>query len=184
MPREITDEEYNRLMTRAQIADFVEPIYNHPQLGKEAKRLIKQAYPQVQIPDYDIESRINQRIDHETKRFEEHERKKATEAQEARFQEIRKKTQDEYGFTDDGMKDLEKFMLEKNIGDYEVAAQYRVAKQPRQSDADADDGRDHFWNHSKQEGFADISADPEAWARKQILGAIRRDEDRNKQRRF
>lgn len=182
MPKEISDDEYNFLQSKRQIADFVEGIYNDPQLTREAKALIKKKYPQVQIPDYDIENRVNQRIDHETKRFEDLERKRAADEQDKRFKELRAQTQKDYGITDEGMAELEKFMMEKHIGDYEVAASYKVSKEPKQ--IEADHGRDHFWNHAKQEGFADISADPEGWARKEILGAIRRDDDRDKQRKF
>ena len=178
MPREITDEEYNFLKGRQQVADFVETIWNDPALSGEAKRLVKKKYPQVQIPDYDIEEKVNARLDADKKEREDADNKRRTDEQDNQFKELRAKTQKEYGFTDEGMADLEKFMMERNIGDYEVAASYRASKQPKQSDADADPGRDHFWNHQQQDGFAEISADPEKWARKEILGAIRRDADK------
>jgi hypothetical protein len=184
MPREISDEEYFMLQGKKQIADAVEPIWNDPALSPRAKALFKEKYPQAAIPDYDIEMRLNQRIDREKQLIIDHERNKAQAEQDRKFHETRSKIQNEYGFTDEGMVDLEKFMLEKNIGDYEVAAGYRVAKQPKQSDADADMGRDHYWDHAKQEGFAEVSADPEGWARKQILTAIRRDDEARKQRKF
>ena len=176
--REIEDAEYSFLKSRQQVADFVETIYNDPALSNEAKRLIKKKYPDMQIPDLDIEDKVNKRLDAEKKEREDAEARRANEEADKRFHDTRSRTQKDYGFTDEGMADLEKFMLEKNIGDYEVAASYRASKEPKQSDADADAGRDHFWNHSKQEGFADISADPEKWARKEILGAIRRDQDK------
>jgi hypothetical protein len=34
----------------------------------------------------------------------------------------------------------------------------------------------HFWNHPKQDGFKEIAADPESWARKEILKAVVADE--------
>ena len=178
MPREITDQEYDFLKGRAQVADFVESIYNDPALTREAKALIKKKYPQMQIPDYDIEERIEQRLDKERKEREENESKRTQEERDKHFKDVRSKTQKEYGFTDEGMADIEKFMLERNIGDYEVAASYRAAKEPKQSDADQDSGRDHYWNHSQQEGFAEISKEPERWAEREILGAIRRDNER------
>lgn len=182
MPREISDEEYGALLGKAQVADFVESIWNDPQLAPEAKALVKKKYPGVQIPDYDIERRINQRVDNEVKRFENYERQKIANKQQEDFKALRASTQQKYNLTDEGMEDLEKFMTEKNIGDYEVAAEYRIAKTPKPIDDDY--GRDHFWDHSKQKGFADISADPEGWARKEILGAIRRDEEKTRQQRF
>lgn len=172
MPREISDEEYNFLQGKRQIADFVESIYNDPQLGREAKSLIKRKYPQVNIPDYDIEERMNQRFDEERKRYDEAERARLEEQQQKEFTATRSKVQKDYGFTNEGMAELEKFMVERNIGDYEVAASYRAAKEPKQMEADHGDG---FWHHTQKEGFAEIAKDPEGWARTEILGALRRD---------
>jgi hypothetical protein len=175
MPREVSDEEYNFLQGRKQVADFVESIYNDPVLSKEAKALIKKKYPQAQIPDYDIEERFNQKLDDERKSREE-ERKAARQAEEEkRFNEARSRVQQDYGFTDDAMKDLEKFMVEKNVGDYEVAASYHASKNPKQSEATFSDG---LWNHEKQEGFGEIAKDPEGWARNELLNAMRRDQDK------
>jgi hypothetical protein len=175
MPREVTDEEYNFLQSRRQVADFVESIYNDPSLNKEAKALIKRKYPQIQIPDHDLEERFDKRID-ELKKERDDERRSAKEAEEEKkYTEARSKVQKDYGFTDDGMKDLEKMMVERNIGDYEVAATFHSAKNPKPIDADHGDG---FWHHSKQDGFKEISADPEGWARNEILSALRKDSAR------
>ena len=176
MPREITDQEYDFLKGRAQVADFVESIYNDPALTREAKALIKKKYPQMQIPDYDIEERVDEKIAKERTERLEAEKKRLEAEQDMQFKQLREKTQKEYGFTDEGMADLEKFMVERKIGDYDVAASYRAAKEPKQSDADS--GREHFWNYPKQDGFKEISEDAEGWAHKEILGAIRRDAER------
>src|SRR5262245_48462368 len=174
--REIEEAEYQRLKAREQVADFVEPIYNNPKLSKQAKRLIKEQYPDIEIADLDIEDRLNARLDDEKKEREDADKARSDAERDKNFKEMRSKTQKDYGFTDEGMADLERFMLERNIGDYEVAASYRASKEPKPSEANADDGRDHFWNHAQQDGFAEISADPEKWARKEILGAIKRDQ--------
>lgn len=177
MPREISDEEFNFLQGRRQVADFVESIYNDPVLSKEAKALIKKKYPQAQIPDYDIEERFNQKLDEDRKARDE-ERKAAKQAEEEkRFNDTRSKVQQDYGFTDDAMKDLEKFMVEKNVGDYEVAASYQASKNPKQSEANYSDG---LWNHAKQDGFGEIAKDPEGWARGELLTAMRRDHERTR----
>ena len=173
---EIDELELRRLKAREQVADFVEPIYNNPKLSKQAKRLIKEQYPDLEIADLDIEDRLEKRLDDDKKEREEAARAAREEEQDKRYKEMRSKTQKDYGFTDEGMADLEKFMIERNIGDYEVAASYRASKEPKPSEADADSGRDHFWNHAQQDSFAEISKDPEAWGRKEILGAIRRDQ--------
>ena len=177
MPRQISDEEYSRLLGRAQIADLVEPIYNDPQLSREAKALIKKKYPNLQIPDYDIRNEIDRRFEEE---------KKAREDQEAALKQkrlndeivsTRKRVQQDYGFTDDAMKRLEDLMIDRNIGDYEAGAMLLASKEPKASEPTHDTYR---WNHDRQEGFKEIAADPEGWARNQILTAVRADEQRQR----
>ena len=177
MPKEISDEEYNWLQGRRQVADFVESIYNDPALSREAKALVKKKYPQLQIPDYDIEEKFEKRLKERDDAEAEAKKKAAEEDQNKKFQTDRDRVQKEYGFTDDGMKDLEKFMTEKNVLNYDVAAEYHASKNPKQSAVDQSDG---LWNHAKSDGFADISKDPEGWARKEILGAIRGDQERQR----
>jgi hypothetical protein len=174
MPRQVTDEEWNYLQGRKQVADFVESIYNDPALSKDAKALIKRKYPDLQIPDYDIESRVNARFDQEKQEREDRERT-AREAEEDRQQQAaRKKTQKEYGFTDDAMGRLEQMMVDRNIGDYEAAAMLMASKEPKPSSPEGD--FDHSrWSHEKAEGFADIAKDPEGWGRTQIMQAISKD---------
>jgi hypothetical protein len=177
--REIDDEEYNYLQGRKQVADFVESIYNDPALSREAKALIKRKYPTLQIPDYDIEEKVTARLDADKKERDDAEKKRKQDAEDDRIAGIRKQTQESYGFTDEGMTKLEKLMVDRNIGDYEVAASYMASKEPKASDAGGGFD-DHYWNHSKQEGFAKISEDPEKWARGEILNAIRKDEQKTR----
>ena len=172
MPRQVSDEEYNFLQARKQVADFVESIYNDPQLAKDAKALIKRKYPNLPIPDYDIENNVAKQLAAERTERQQEEDKKRKAEEDENFRRIRKKTQDDYGFTDDAMDRLEKMMVEKNIGDYEAAATYMASKEPRPVEATA---RTH-WNHEKQDGFKEIAKDPEGWARDQIMGAIQADE--------
>jgi hypothetical protein len=180
MPRQITDEEYNFLQQRRMTADFVESIYNDPALNKDAKRLIKRKYPNLAIPDLDIEDKVTQRLDADKKARDDAARaerdKKADEAWKAE----RGKVQKDYGFTDDGMKELEGWMTEKGVGDYEVAASYRAAKNPKTSEPTYDTTH---WNHAAAPDYKEIVKDPEAWGRREILGAIHRDAERARQAR-
>jgi hypothetical protein len=179
MPYNLSDQEYQFLQSKRQVADFVESIYNDPNLTKEAKRLIKRKYPQLQIPDLDIEDRVERRIA-EVERERSHAETSRREAEEqASWQDRRKKTQTSYGFTDEAMERLEKMMVEKNVGDYDVAASYLAAKEPKPSEAGFDTYR---WNHEKQPGFAEIAKDPEGWGRSEILKAIQTDQDRSRGR--
>jgi hypothetical protein len=181
MPHQLTDEQMAYYTRQDNIAKFVDSIWTDPQLSKEAKALAKKKYPQLEIPDYDIRAEMDQRFQQEREEREKVENERRERSQRETFEQARTQTKEKYGFTDEAMTDLEKFMVERNIGDYEVAASYRAARNPKPSDATFDDQR---WNHSKQEGFAEIVKDPEAWGRAEIMKAIRNDEQREKGGRF
>ena len=177
MPRTISDEEDQYLQGRRQVADFVESIYNDPSLAREAKSLIKKKYPNLQIPDYDLETKMDQRFEAERKERSEAEEKKRQREEDERFQKSRSDTQKKFELTDDAMGRLEQLMLDRNIGVYEAAAMLMVSKEPKPAgnEGDWDSTR---WHHEQREGFADIAKDPEAWGRTQIMGAIQRDMNR------
>lgn len=182
--REIEDDEYDFLQQRKQVADFVESIYNDPALSREAKSLIKKKYPTLQIPDYDIEEKVTARLDADKKEREDADAKKRQEAEDDRISGIRKQTQADYGFTDEAMGKLEKLMIDRNIGDYEVAANYMAAKEPKASDAAGGEWDNTRWHHERKDGFAEISKDPEGWGRNEIMKAIQTDQDRERNRRY
>ena len=173
MPRQISDEEYAFLQQKRQTAEFVESIYNDPALNQEAKALIKKKYPKLSIPDYDIEQKVTARLDEEKKAREDQEAAAKQQRETAAWKERRAETQKSFGFTDDAMKQLEDLMIERNIGDYEAGAMLLASKQPPTSEPTHDTFR---WNHDRQEGFKEIAADPEGWARNELLKAVRADD--------
>jgi len=173
MARQIEDQEYDFLQGRRQVADFVESIYNDPQLNKQAKALIKAKYPGLQIPDYDLENKIEARFAQEKQARDAEETKKRRAAEDEQWKQKRKSTQDQYGFTEDAMKRLEKMMVERNIGDYEAGAALMAQKEPKTTEPTHDS---HYWRHEKQDGFNEIAKDPEGWARNEILKSIRADQ--------
>ena len=179
MPRELSDEEWAHYQGRKQVADFVESIYQDPVLNKEAKALIKKKYPNLQIADYDLEQKFESRLDAEKKAREDAAAATKQAAEDAAWKKKRADVQKEYGFTDDGMKELEDFMIKENVGSYDVAATYKATKDPKPVDATYHDG---LWNHTKQDGFKEIAQDPEGWARTELIKAMRLDEQRNRQR--
>jgi hypothetical protein len=178
----LTDQQYADLMRKAQTADFVESIWNNPQFSNDAKALVKKAYPNLEIPGFDQQQYVDKQFADRDHRAAE-DAKRAREAEEdRRWKEERARVQQERGFTDDTMKEIEQAMVERKIGDYEAAADHYAARHPKTSDPA--DGGDHFWNYQKKEGWGDIAKDPEGWARKEILGAIRSDQARARQDRF
>jgi hypothetical protein len=179
MPREISDEEYAEYMQARQIKNFVEPIFNDPRLNPYAKTLIKAKYPNLSIPDHDLKNEITQHFNAEKKRADDEKAAEKQKQEDQRISDQRANVQKQYGFTDDGMKDLEKFMVDNHVGSYEVAAGYKVAKEPKPIDPT---NENHFWQRpALREQIKEISADPEGWARKELTKAARADEQRMKQ---
>src|SRR6516162_9543506 len=172
MPQQLTDEQWAYYQSQDYKASLADDLWNDPQLGREAKALVKKKHPDISIPDYDIEARVEQRLDEDRKQREEAKAKEKEETDRKHFDNLRSETQKKYGITEDGMKDLEKFMVERNIGDYEVAASYKISKEPKQAEANFDNFR---WNYDKQPGVSEIAKDPEAWGRSEILRAIQAD---------
>jgi hypothetical protein len=181
VPREISDEQYAAYEQAYRTANFAESIFNDPALSKDAKRLIKRKYPNLSIPDFDLEEKFEKERAADKKSRDDETRAAKQKQEEDGWKEQRAKTQKEYGFTDEGMKDLEKFMLENNVANYDVAATYKAAKSPRASEPTSQHGMP--WAHTADETFREIAKDPEAWGRGEILKAIRADQDRARQAR-
>lgn len=175
MPRTISDDEFAFLQNKRMTADFVESIYNDPSLNKEAKRLIKKKYPNLPIPDYDMEEKLEARLNAADQAKEAEKAEARRKSDNEAWNANRKRVQDQYGFTDEGMQDLEKWMHDKAVADHEVAASYRASKNPKTSEPTFDQ---QYWRHEKAPNFTEIAKDPEAWGRSEILTAIRKDEER------
>lgn len=177
MPRMISDQEDAWYKGQAEIAAFANALYADPNLSPRLKRMIKEKYPQISMPDIDIEDRVEARLAERDRVDQEAKAAQTREEQDRAWQERRAKTQKDYGFTPEGMEKLEKMMVDRNVGDYEVAASYMAAKEPKPSEGSFD----HFrWNHDKQPGWAEIAKDPEGWGRGEILKAIRADQERER----
>lgn len=175
MPREISDEEYNFLQSRRVTADFVESIYNNPKLNGKAKALIKEAYPQLEIPpdSQDVRREIDARFAAEAHARQQAETQAREKAEDEAWKTARAKAQKDSGLTDEGMNDIDKWMLENRVGNYEVALRERAHRMPRPVEA----YQDQYWRHEQTPGWNEIAKDPEKWANKEILEAIYRGQD-------
>lgn len=179
MPVTLTDEQVQELRqrlaqaeTNGKIAEATARIWNDPERGERAKALWKEQYPDTDLGPYDVERRINERLDKERLERQVAEKEAREREQDARLAAKRKEAQDRYGATDDAMDRLEKMMVERNIGDYDVAAEHFFTREPRVSDG-TQEYDSQFWQHEKGDLFKEISADPEAWGRKEILKTLK-----------
>jgi hypothetical protein len=158
---------------------MVNGIWNDPALSNEAKALFKRKYPTVALPDYDLQQQVDERFAKEKKERDDAAKKKQDAEQDEDWRSKRKATQEKFGFTDDGMKDLEKFMSERGVGDYEVAAEYHASRNPSPSREHGGHGMP--WGFQRNDQFKEIAKDPEEWARKEILQAARTEQERERQ---
>jgi hypothetical protein len=177
MPREISDQEAAYYENRRMVADFMESIYNDPAHNKEVKQIIKKKFPNLQIPDYDLERKVEERFAKEKKDRDDSAEEKRKKDEKDKWDKDRKAAQDKYRYNDEDMKRLEKMMVELEIPNYDVAATYMRSQEPAASEP-ANESR--YWRHDQQEGFAEIAKDPEKWGEKEILKALRTDQERAK----
>lgn len=164
MPQ-VSDEEYAWLQTQAKTAKFAEDLYNDPQVGDEVKRAIKKKHPQLKIDGFDTQQYVEQKFAERDQKAAEQRKKRREDEENRTYQEKRQATQKKYGFTDEAMKKLEDAMIERNVADYEVAATWFAAQQPKTSTP----FEDNHWNHEKREGFKEIAKNPEGWAHSELL---------------
>jgi len=175
MPRTISDEEYAYLQGKRQTADLVEGLYNDPNYRRRSQQLLKEKYPNLPIPEFDLDQKIEDRFAQRDKKENDAAAEAKKKADDERYAADRARVQKQYGFTDEAMTRLEKTMVDKQVWDYDIAASWMAAREPKSSEAQWDNTR---WNHEKQQGWGDIAKDPEAWGRSEIMGAIFRDQER------
>jgi hypothetical protein len=177
MPVTLTDEQVaalradrDNLARRAAVGDRATQIWNHPKASDRAKALWKEVFPDEPIADYDLEQRVNARLDADRKEREE-EKRKAREAElDQTIGERRKAVRERYQFTDDGMKELEDYMIARGIQNHEDAAELMAARRPQPVDDNTGSG--HYWNHDKQDQFKKVVNDPEGWGFEEIHKAV------------
>lgn len=176
MPREISDEEYSWLQSRRQVADLADSIWNDPILGREAKSLLKKKMPNAQIPDHDIRAEMQQEFAARDQRQHEEREAYRIAQEDAYWKRERDRVKTENNYNDDEIKDLEKFMVENNVGSYEVASAYRKSKMPKPSEPTM--VRDPHWNIGKSDAFKEIAKDPEEWGKSEIMKALIKEQNK------
>lgn len=177
MPMTLSDEQIAYLRNRENVANFADALYNDPTISTELKRLIKRKHPDLPIPDYDAEQRLNARFDAEKKEREDAETKARNDKELADWQAERDRVREKHKFTEDAMERMEKMMLERRIGNYEDAAELMIAREPKTS-SPTQELDDRLWHHNRNEQFKEIAKDPQGWARNELMAAMARDKAR------
>lgn len=186
MPVTLTDEQIAQLRTQLeagyraqQVAEGATQIWNDPNLSDRAKALWKEKFPEGNIPGYDTEQRINARLDKEKAERAEAEKKARDKAEDDQLAAKRRAVRERHNLNDEGMDKLEKLMVERGVADHEIAAHWLAAQEPAPSEGTSEYDR-HFWQHDRSPEYREVASDPEGYARREILKAIRNDMQRTK----
>lgn len=139
-------------------------LLNHPDVSKDAKRLIKKIDPKVSFPDVDVEDRfetLRAEQREETKQRDEADRvRRANEAYQATCAKITQR-----GFK---VEDVEKIMKDKGIANYDTAIEF-LENQAQLAPATVD-----ALAHSMEmpSEMADIAKNPRKWAQNMAHNAV------------
>lgn len=159
-----------------------DPFEFKGKMSDALKEIIKRTHPGIPQEGYDAERRVNQRIDSLESKQEAKERKAREEAEDAAWKAQLDEVRKRYKYNDDDMKRLDKFMRERQIYNPEDAAMVLNQREPKMTDAGDSSGM--FHNYQKQDGWDEVSANPEKWAHDQIYAAAKRQELAEKNQRF
>lgn len=180
MPLTLNDDQVRRI--EAELAaghrarrteDLILPILNNPNLSARAKALLKEQYPNLDLGEYDVEVRGQAEIKKLRDELDA-EKKAQKERQEDEYWAKQKQsTREKHQLTDEGMDKLEAFMKERNIGNYEDAADLMVARNPKPMEATQ---HQRFWRHDRQDEFKKIVDDPEDYAFNELVKAVETDD--------
>jgi hypothetical protein len=164
-------EENQRLRQALQGA---QELWNDPQLGREAKALWKKKWPDAQIDGFDQEQRLNEIVTDFDKKREDEKKEAAIKERADRLASQREEVRQRGNYTDDGMKNLEKMMQERDIIDYEAGDLLFRQKNPPPSDG-VSDVDSHYMNYDRHPAAQELARDPERWGFNELVKAVERD---------
>lgn len=152
---EMTPEQRDALALRK--------LFNHPEVGKQAKRLYKKAVPDARFPDLEAEDAANER---ETKLQERMD--KMEEADLARrVEQKRKENHEMVRAAGLDPADVEKVMTEEKILNYDTAVKYIKAQ-----NANSAPSPGNMTPITMPDNAKEIGKNPAAWARNEAFAAI------------
>jgi len=104
--------------------DWLESLPNHPEYGREFKKLLKKVDSRIQYPDMESEERIETKLAAHKKEFDDYISNQNAEKNKNYWEGKRKAARDKYSFTDEDIQKVEKFMVDEHVGNYELAAKH------------------------------------------------------------
>lgn len=127
MPMEFDDATAANLQAAAKL---IQTIGAKPETRRELLGLIKRVQPDLPIPEIDAAKPVEDKIEALAKSVDELKAGLSAKDQNTQLERARDTLRTKHGYTDDGIKELEKFMLETNTADHMVAHDALQARQP------------------------------------------------------
>lgn len=147
------------------LANITKTLADNPSTRRRMLQLIKEASPMTNIPEIDLEHRLELQNKPLTDKISELE----SSLQMRDFNEMRKENHKkliEMGVSKDNIKDVEQTMIDRKIGDYEVAGQFYMSQnQPAEPTAGT------FGSPLKMPNMKEMG-DINVWARGQAYEAV------------
>lgn len=114
-------------------ATLVDQLQKNPQTRRGLLGLIKQANPNMYVAELDQTKPLEDKIAALEKRLTERDAENLSKSQNAELAAARAQLRKDFGYTDEGIKELEKFMLDTNTADHRVAHDALQARKPKES---------------------------------------------------
>ena len=128
MTVELEDNVARNLKAAAQLVDMLQ---GNQETRKPFLSLIKQANPKFSIPELDAAKPVEDKIDQLQKSFEDFKVSLNQKDADQELQATRARLKADYGYTEEGIKELEKFMIDSNTADHLVAHDALTARRPK-----------------------------------------------------
>lgn len=104
--------------------DWLENLPNHPKIGTQIKRLLKEADTRVQFPEVELEDRVVAQTRKAEEKIDKFLEDQKAEKNKAYWEGKRKEAREKYKLDDEDIKKVEKFMVDEHVGNYELAAKH------------------------------------------------------------
>lgn len=97
-------------------------VLNHPEYGKQVKKILKSVDSRVRFPELDIEEAMEQRTKAAEDKLEKYIQEQKDKENKAFWDGQRQKAKEAGLIDDEHMPEMEKWMVENHLGDYQRAA--------------------------------------------------------------
>ena len=119
LSKQLSDEQ------KDQTLDWLEStVLNHPEYGREVKRILKKVDARIQFPEIEAEDVIEVKTKAQEERLEKFLQDQKDKENKAWIEGERRKARDSGFVTDEQQPEFEKWMTDNHMGNYQIAAKY------------------------------------------------------------